>query len=97
VRKTLAWKSPAELFLPKGSFDFKKYWAAIHASKKRPPRIYRVPGVWKANRASHVSAALLPSFLPATAAIEKWKANYASHFPTAPAAENRYLKTRKKR
>jgi hypothetical protein len=31
-----------------------------------------------------------------TAAIEKWKANYASHFPTAPAAENRYLKKKEK-
>jgi transposase, IS30 family len=26
-RKTLAWKAPAELFLPRGVFDFPKYWA----------------------------------------------------------------------
>jgi transposase, IS30 family len=28
-RKTLGWKAPAELFLPKGAFDFVKYWAKI--------------------------------------------------------------------
>ena len=27
-RKSLGWKAPAELFLPKGAFDFKKYWSA---------------------------------------------------------------------
>jgi transposase, IS30 family len=27
-RKTLAWKAPAELFLPHGAFDFQKYWSA---------------------------------------------------------------------
>jgi IS30 family transposase len=27
-RKTLAWKAPAELFLPEGSFDFVKHWSA---------------------------------------------------------------------
>ncbi|MDQ2925787.1 MAG: IS30 family transposase [Acidobacteriota bacterium] len=27
-RKTLAWKTPAELFLPPGAFDFVKHWAA---------------------------------------------------------------------
>ena len=26
-RKTLGWKAPAELFLPRGAFDFPKYWA----------------------------------------------------------------------
>jgi hypothetical protein len=26
-RKTLAWKAPAELFLPQGAFDFQKYWS----------------------------------------------------------------------
>ena len=26
-RKSLGWKAPAELFLPKGAFDFKKHWA----------------------------------------------------------------------
>ena len=26
-RKSLRWKAPAELFLPKGAFDFKKHWA----------------------------------------------------------------------
>jgi hypothetical protein len=26
-RKSLGWKAPAELFLPKGAFDFKKYWS----------------------------------------------------------------------
>jgi hypothetical protein len=26
-RKSLGWKAPSELFLPKGVFDFKKYWA----------------------------------------------------------------------
>jgi len=26
-RKSLGWKSPAELFLPEGTFDFKAYWA----------------------------------------------------------------------
>ena len=26
-RKTLGWKAPAELFLPKGAFDFQKYWS----------------------------------------------------------------------
>jgi IS30 family transposase len=25
-RKALAWKAPAELFLPDGAFDFVKYW-----------------------------------------------------------------------
>ena len=54
VRKSLAWKSPAELFLPKGAFHFDKYWSAIHASKKRPARIYRVAGKWKAKHASHL-------------------------------------------
>src|SRR5580700_12312664 len=28
-RKTLGWKAPAELFLPKAAFDFVKYWAKI--------------------------------------------------------------------
>jgi IS30 family transposase len=28
-RKTLGWKAPAELFLPKGAFDFVKYWSNI--------------------------------------------------------------------
>jgi IS30 family transposase len=28
IRKTLAWKAPAELFLPDGAFDFVKYWSA---------------------------------------------------------------------
>lgn len=28
-RKTLGWKAPAELFLPKGAFDFVKYWSTI--------------------------------------------------------------------
>jgi transposase, IS30 family len=28
-RKSLSWKSPAELFLPEGSFDFQAYWATI--------------------------------------------------------------------
>jgi transposase, IS30 family len=28
-RKTLGWKAPAELFLPKDAFDFVKYWAKI--------------------------------------------------------------------
>lgn len=28
-RKTLDWKAPAELFLPKGAFDFVKYWANV--------------------------------------------------------------------
>jgi IS30 family transposase len=54
VRKSLAWKSPAELFLPKGAFHFDKYWTAIHTSKKRPARIYRVAGKWKAKHASHL-------------------------------------------
>ena len=27
-RKSLGWKAPAELFLPKGAFDFKKHWSA---------------------------------------------------------------------
>jgi IS30 family transposase len=27
-RKTLGWKAPAELFLPRGAFDFVKYWSA---------------------------------------------------------------------
>jgi transposase, IS30 family len=27
--KSLGWKSPAELFLPEGSFDFQAYWATI--------------------------------------------------------------------
>jgi hypothetical protein len=31
-RKSLGWKAPAELFLPKGAFDFKKYWAPSNAS-----------------------------------------------------------------
>ena len=26
-RKSLGWKAPAELFLPKGAFDFQKFWA----------------------------------------------------------------------
>jgi IS30 family transposase len=26
-RKSLGWKAPAELFLPKGAFDFKKHWS----------------------------------------------------------------------
>jgi IS30 family transposase len=28
IRKSLQWKAPAELFLPKGAFDFVKYWSA---------------------------------------------------------------------
>jgi hypothetical protein len=28
-RKSLGWKSPAELFLPEGSFDFQAYWSNI--------------------------------------------------------------------
>jgi IS30 family transposase len=28
-RNTLKWKAPAELFLPKGQFNFAKYWASI--------------------------------------------------------------------
>lgn len=28
-RKSLGWKSPAELFLPEGSFDFQAYWSPI--------------------------------------------------------------------
>ena len=28
-RKTLDWKAPAELFLPKGAFDFVNYWANV--------------------------------------------------------------------
>jgi hypothetical protein len=28
-RKSLGWKSPAKLFLPRGSFDFQVYWATI--------------------------------------------------------------------
>jgi len=28
-RKSLGWKSSAELFLPQGSFDFQAYWATI--------------------------------------------------------------------
>ncbi len=28
-RKSLGWQSPAELFLPKGSFDFQAYWSTI--------------------------------------------------------------------
>jgi IS30 family transposase len=30
-RKSLRWKAPAELFLPEGAFDFKKYWAPSNA------------------------------------------------------------------
>jgi IS30 family transposase len=30
-RKSLGWKAPAELFLPKGAFDFKKHWAPSNA------------------------------------------------------------------
>ena len=30
-RKSLGWKAPAELFLPKGAFDFKKYWSNENA------------------------------------------------------------------
>ncbi|MGH9949963.1 MAG: IS30 family transposase, partial [Pyrinomonadaceae bacterium] len=26
-RKSLAWKCPAELFLPKGAFDFNAFWS----------------------------------------------------------------------
>ena len=28
-RKSLGWKSPAELFLPEGTFDFQAYWSTI--------------------------------------------------------------------
>ena len=28
-RKSLGWKSPAELFLPEGAFDFQAYWSTI--------------------------------------------------------------------
>jgi IS30 family transposase len=28
-RKSLGWKSSAELFLPDGSFDFQTYWSTI--------------------------------------------------------------------
>ena len=38
-----------------------------------------------------------PKSLPVTAAIEKWKANYASHFPTAPAAGKPLSSKRKKK
>lgn len=35
-RKTLGWKAPAELFLPKDAFDFVAYWSAIgHLERKR--------------------------------------------------------------
>ncbi len=30
-RKSLVWKAPAELFLPEGAFDFKKYWSTANA------------------------------------------------------------------
>jgi IS30 family transposase len=30
-RKSLGWKAPAELFLPEGAFNFKKYWSAPNA------------------------------------------------------------------
>jgi hypothetical protein len=26
-KKSLGWKAPAELFLPKGAFDFQKFWS----------------------------------------------------------------------
>jgi transposase, IS30 family len=40
-RKTLGWKAPAELFLPKGAFNFVKYWATIGTNKNRPASIHR--------------------------------------------------------
>lgn len=39
-RKTLAWKAPAELFLPEGAFDFVNYWSNIskgHLKALTPP------------------------------------------------------------
>ena len=35
-RKSLGWKAPAELFLPKGAFNFVKYWSTISTNKSRP-------------------------------------------------------------
>jgi IS30 family transposase len=35
-RKTLHWKTPAELFLPTGAFDFVKYWAELDKVALRP-------------------------------------------------------------
>jgi len=35
-RKTLAWKTPAELFLPPGAFDFVKHWNAEDSVALRP-------------------------------------------------------------
>lgn len=35
-RKTLGWKTPAELFLPPGAFDFVKHWNADDAVALRP-------------------------------------------------------------
>jgi IS30 family transposase len=64
VRKTLDWKSPAELFLPKGAFDFAKYWSALATSKKRAPRIYRAVGIWKTSRASRLPTAPTAKPLP---------------------------------
>ena len=58
-RKTLGWKTPAELFLPEGTFDFGDYW-------------------------SNIGKGARPTSVPRRA-VEKWKANRASHFPTAPA------------
>ena len=34
-RKTLGWKAPAELFLPKGAFNFAKYWSTIGTNGNR--------------------------------------------------------------
>jgi IS30 family transposase len=31
-RKSLGWKSPAELFLPEGAYDFQAYWTTIFNS-----------------------------------------------------------------
>jgi IS30 family transposase len=35
-RKTLAWKTPAELFLPEGAFDFVKHWQSDDSVALRP-------------------------------------------------------------
>jgi IS30 family transposase len=40
-RKTLAWKAPAELFLPKGAFNFVKYWSTLSSNKSRPASIHQ--------------------------------------------------------
>lgn len=41
IRKSLGWKAPAELFLPKGTFNFAQYWSNPHEPFPLPQVVAR--------------------------------------------------------